>query len=682
MQIELGGLATGDALELAAAVLDDHGIDRAAIKRQELVDLLERLGGHPLSLNLALPHLRDHTLAELTARFEELLPGFTTGAARERNESLAVSLEFSLRRLGDETRAALPDLAVFQGGCMEGQMLIVTEMPPAVWQEIKVELIQAGLMTADETVGLTTRLPDDTRYISHFVHFHPTLAPYLASKLDDERRQKLESRYWSTYYRLANDLYSLNIQHPHEARAIAVRELPNLRRALDLALAAGAAEAAVDFAGRIAKFLDNFGRWRERDALLEQIAGLQLGSTAGLTQAEYLRLSQRGEALWQQGRAAEAEQLFRDLLARLEAGAAYDAAYDHAITLFWLGSCLASHGRPVQAIEWHRRALGEFERLSTSDTSAKGMLGKVYTGLGNNLRKLGRFDEAKKAYEDGLQISKEVGDHRSAAVKLGQLGQLERERGNLAAAKRRHIEALDTFRALGEPQTEAFTLHHLGSVALATQDWDEAERYYRDAVRIYEQIRDLPALAMAFNQLAMVAEGAGRLDEAERWYLRAIELGEQLGDRSGLAKRLNNLANLYLSQGRLDAAERYARRALEIKETLDLSAAPWTTYGILARIAAAQGHAEEAAQWRRKEQDSYAAYAGSAYEIQKYQKLIAAVVRAAQGNAEALVFMDGEYPRCRLAAKSGNVLPMQFSVSSLASAILRRCAWVWTGRIT
>ena len=36
--IALGGLARGDALELAAAVLDDHGVDRAAIRRQELVD--------------------------------------------------------------------------------------------------------------------------------------------------------------------------------------------------------------------------------------------------------------------------------------------------------------------------------------------------------------------------------------------------------------------------------------------------------------------------------------------------------------------------------------------------------------------------------------------------------------------------------------------------------------------
>ncbi len=40
----------------------------------------------------------------------------------------------------------------------------------------------------------------------------------------------------------------MDTQHPHEARAIAVRELPNLQRALDLVLADGANEQAVDFA--------------------------------------------------------------------------------------------------------------------------------------------------------------------------------------------------------------------------------------------------------------------------------------------------------------------------------------------------------------------------------------------------------------------------------------------------
>ncbi|MBE9508204.1 MAG: CHAT domain-containing protein, partial [Chloroflexi bacterium] len=154
VHIGLGGLARDDALALAAAVLDDHGIDRATVGRQELVDLMEYLGGHPLSLYLVLPHLREYTPAELTARFEELLPGFTAGAATERNESLAVSLEFSLRRLGDETRAALPDLAVFQGSAFEDDMLEITQMDPELWQTARAELEQAALVTVESLPGI------------------------------------------------------------------------------------------------------------------------------------------------------------------------------------------------------------------------------------------------------------------------------------------------------------------------------------------------------------------------------------------------------------------------------------------------------------------------------------------------------------------------------------------------
>jgi len=627
--IELGGLATGDALALAAAVLDHHGIDRAAVDRQGLVDLMHRLGGHPLSLTLVLPHLREYSPAELSARFEQLLPGFTAGAARERNESLAVSLEFSLRRLGDETRAALPGLAVFQGGALENHLLAVTGIDPALWQVARAELEEAALVTIESLPGIN--LP--------FLRFHPTLLPYLSLRLPASRRVALEERYWQEYHAAAGFLYQFDDRHPHEARAIALRELPNLRRALDLCITAGQVATAVDFADSIARFLDVFGRWRERDAMMARIAGLQVVSAEGVTKAEYLLLSRQGETLLQQGRAVEAERLFRRLLAKMEAGMAYsgdEAAYDHAMTLFRLGRCLAAQGRPARAIEYHRRALDEFERISESSESAKGMLGKVYTDVGDNLAAVGRFDEAQRAYGSGLEISKEIGDHRSVGVKLGQLGTLALERGDLAGAGRRYAEALETFRALGEPQMEAVAWHQLGRVAQEDRDWDEAERCYREAVRICEQIRDLPNLAASFNQLARVAEGAGRPDDAERWYLRAIELGEELRYYAELGKWLSNLANLYLSQGRLDEAARYAHRAVDIKETLDLSAEPWTTYSILAQIAAAQGRADEAAGWRRKEQESYAAYAGAAHEIRGWIPVIQVVAAACEGDVQAV----------------------------------------------
>jgi tetratricopeptide (TPR) repeat protein len=638
--VALDGLATPDALELAAAVIDDHGIDRARIPRQALVDLMKHLGGHPLSLTLVLPHLREYTPDELTARFEELLPGFTQGEAVARNESLAVSLEFSLRRLGAETRAALPDLAVFQGGCMEYDLLAITEIDEDLWQGARAELEAAALVSAESVPGVNPP----------FLRFHPTLAPYLAPRLDGERRAELEVRYWQRYYAVADYLYRSDTQHPHQARAIAVREMPNLLHALDRAIAAGAAAEAVDFATSIARFLDNFGRWRERDALMARVAGLDVAGEAGLTKAEYLALKEEGKALLGRGLATQARQVFQDLLDRLEMEPAYDVDYDHALTLWWLGRCLAAQGRPAQAIDFHRQALAGFEALSETNEQAKEMLGKVYTDLGDNLTSLGRFDEAQEAYESGLDISRDVGDRRSVGVKLGQLGTLALLRGDLDQARRRHTEALETFRALGEPQSEAVIWHQLGMVAQeaaeqgSAGDWDEAERCYREAVRIREQIRDLPLLATTFNQLAIVAVGAGRPADAERWYLRAQELKDQVAPHDH--STLGNLANLYLSQQRLEEAEQYAHSALQLQERQGVSSEPWKTYAILAQVAEARGRVEEAARWRRKEQESYAAYAGAAHRLPGWApQFISVVAAAVQGNQEAQQNVEGILPQ-------------------------------------
>lgn len=631
--VALQGLAPHDALELAAVVLETNGIDRAQVNRQDLLDLMERLGGHPLSLNLVLPQLQKYTATELSARFEELLPGFKEGAAKERNESLEVSLQFSLQRLGEATRAALPDLAVFQGGAMEFVLLKVTQMSADLWQQAKQELEQAALVTAENLPNVN----------SPFLRFHPTLLPYLATQLPAERRAEVENRYWQEYYGTARSLYELDTQHPHEARAIAVRELPNLPAALQLAMAAGEIEIVAEFADRIERFLDNFGRWRERDAILVQVqqwAKEQMAKTmtgeGKLAEAEYLMLDQQGHVLLQQGKAQEAEQVFQRLLQRLEVGAAYDAAYGQAKTYFWLGCCQAAQGHPAKAIAWHRKALQALEPLSDSNETAKRMLGMAYTELANNLAAVGQFDEAKQAYEKALKIAEKTDDDRQVGVVLGEMGTLAMQRDDLAEAATRHTEALETFRKLGEPQNEAGSWHMLGMIEEKAQNLEEAERCHREAVRIREQIQDLPNLAMSFNQLALVAKGAGRLDDAERWYLRAIELGEQLKYYSKLGKLLSNLADLYLSQGRLAEAEQYAKRALAIDETLDLSAEPWKDYNILAKIAQAKGNAQEAAQWRRKAQESYFAYPGAAYQLPQWAPaFIQTVAAAMQSNTNA-----------------------------------------------
>ncbi len=635
---ELTGLAAFDALALAQSILENEGIN--APPRQDLERLLDFLGGHPLSLHLVVPQLRDYTPQKLIDEFDRLLPNFSHGAGKTKDKSLRVSLEFSLNRLDAATRARLPQLAVFQGGAFEPMIWNVTDFTEEEWARVRPQLARAALIRVENLPGIE----------QPYIHFHPTLAPYLSltpgpSLVRDGGGVGVGVRYPRAYHALATQLVQADQKTPIQARSIVLRELANLRRALVLMLDAGEMDAAVDFATRIAMFLDYFGRWRERDEVMARVGATLVVAQPGgkLTKAEYLLASRQGKTLLSQGRAAEAEQVFRSLLARMDAGAEYETGYERVITLQFLGRCLEAQGKPSAAVEAYRNAFAAAEKLEQTN-DVKRTAAVAHQDLADVLTDLGRYDEARNEYEASLEIKRQLADERGVAVSLGQLGTLALAQGNLKEAHERYLAALTAFHNLGEEQSEAILWHQLGMVAQEAREWGEAERCYKESLKLKERFGDTAGAARTCNQLAIVAVSAGRPADAERWFRRAIELFEQLKMQRELATGANNLADLLLAQGRLDEAESLAQRAREIKETLDVSSEPWTTYSILARIADKRavedpahsaGRAEDVRAWRRKEQASFAAFAGSAQQIAQWQPRIAAVVAAARGNVEA-----------------------------------------------
>lgn len=594
---ELEGLAPSDALELASSILDAYSLPLPP--RNALEKLLDFLKGHPLSLQLTLPQLRHYRAEKLMDQYQTLLPQMQTGEARERNDSLLVSLRFSLDRLGADIAHQLQHLAVFEGGAWEPTLLHITEILESDWQAIKPQLTATALIRAEELHGVT----------APYIHFHPTLTPYLRAE-NENRELPIENRYWQVYYTLAKQLYHADSKTPFQARAIFLRELPNLKHAIRLALRADALDEAIDFADKINRFLDYFGRWRERDELVTWVEDSAQNRAQSpnhrIIQSEYILESGRGERLLQQGRVVDAERIFRALLARLEAEAE-EWSYEITVTLGMLGRCIKAQGRLTQAVELYRRALALSQGLAQTN-NLKRQTTAYHVDLADVLVDTGQYAGAHQEYQDGLKIVQEIGDNRSEGIVLGQLGTLALRQGDLAEARRRYLEALALFQRMGENQGQAIYWHQLGRVAEETRDWDEAERCYKESVTIEEKLGDLSGVAQTYNQLAFIAQNAGRHQEAERWYLRAIELKEKYSMPSDLASSLSNLADLYLSQNRLQEAETYARRALAIKETLDLSSGPWTTYSVLTQIAEKRKRPEEARQWWRKAQEARLAF--------------------------------------------------------------------------
>lgn len=618
---ELTGLAASDALELAASILEAYSLPRPS--RMPLEALLTFLKGHPLSLQLALPQLRDYSAEQLVEQYQSILPQMKKGEAKERNDSLEVSLRFSLDRLGADAINLLSRLWIFEGGAMESVLLAITEIPAETWNALKPQLTSTALIRIEEISGISVP----------FIHFHPTLTPYLKAINDnstaESQKSNIEERYRNIYYRFAHQLYTDDNQHPFEARAIVLRELPNLKRALKLTLAAGALDEAVRLAETISSFLNTFGRLRERDEIMYSFPQISGNSTVDKRKVVLIR--NNAERLRLSGQFLRAENMLSGLLELIETNP--NLRWEYFGVLMDLGRCLYNQGKNKDAEKMYTRGLND-PNLANHDSDQD--LEKGYCmELGDVYRVSGQYEKSETLYSRALSLAEKAKDTRTIAAILGNLGVLAVSEGKLQDARERINRSRELFNQIGEPREEAVDWLYLGNISVALNDVEDAETCYRECLRIYEVLGDNSRVAIVCNNIAINMEHAGYHHEAEKWYMQAIKVDNDMGNQNSVYSTYNNLASLYLSQNRLDEAEVYARRALAIMETLDLSSEPWKLYNNLAQIAEKRGHKDEVREWRRKEQESFAAFAGSDNEIKQWLPVIAAVVAACQGNEEA-----------------------------------------------
>ncbi len=660
--------------------------------RKALINLFDKVKFHPLSIVLLARELKTRRIAEVGPNLERLL---AQTSETDKDKSLIASLNLSLERLDPEARRHLPRLGVFQGGAFEDDLLKITglgqspqqsqiaqvlqllmpllrgeaalpegvevpaeiqqelqqlqelarnnpemleamlaELPQtelaeganeATWQNLRRQLEATGLVQAETLPGVNPP----------FLKFHPTLAPVLWRQLATEEREALLVRHRQAYYQLSGYLYQQDRQNPYAARAIVLRELPNLLFAVRNALDA-ADENAVDFVDSVNKFLDNFGLNKDRAELTRRAEALAEPGSRNW----YLAQGNKGEQLLAAGRYGEAQQVFEAILQVL----GEEPSYDRCLTLSRLGRCLRLQGQAARAAERYREGLQVAARLEPSD-GVKRQTSNLQTDLANGLRDMGDFDGARQAYEASLAIYKEIGDARNEATVQFQLGTLEMLQGNLVEAEQRYREALATFQQFNEPASEAITWNQLGNLYQEVQQWEAAEQAYRQAARLLESQGNLTYAAQTWNQLAIVCKGSGKLEAAEAWYRKAIRGFKDGRDRINESKALSNLAALLKNDpNRLAEARQLAEEALSIDKTLDPAAAEiWKTYELLGIIARQQNDPETAREYRRAARQAKAAYAGTQYELQQFALLISAVVAAANGNTEVRQQIESAY---------------------------------------
>jgi CHAT domain-containing protein len=197
-----------------------------------------------------------------------------------------------------------------------------------------------------------------------------------------------------------------------------------------------------------------------------------------------------------------------------------------------------------------------------SEGAGHGMLANFYDALGEH-------DNALRAAQDALEISKGVRDPGLERHALFQLGMAYGNLGRHDDALEQLEKALALSRRLRNRKDEGATLNGIGLIQTACRRYEEAVTSFAALLALARKQRDWRLEEHALNNLGIVElDGLHRFEDARRHLEHALRIDRAHGDLELAAPTLCNLALVCAELGLTDEARAYFEEAIPIFEEL------------------------------------------------------------------------------------------------------------------
>ena len=187
----------------------------------------------------------------------------------------------------------------------------------------------------------------------------------------------------------------------------------------------------------------------------------------------------------------------------------------------------------------------------------------------------GDYEWCERYSEEGLELSRQVGDELGIAWAQFGLGVAAMSRSDHEAATPHLRESLRSFREVGEDFGVARATICLGMVALMRDDVSRAIDTFGEALTVARRIGDKTGACITLYNLAQVALSHGDHCQAATHFEEGIALSGQVSDRANVAYCLEGLATIAGEQGKAERSARLFGAAEGMREVLG---APVYTY--------------------------------------------------------------------------------------------------------
>ena len=180
----------------------------------------------------------------------------------------------------------------------------------------------------------------------------------------------------------------------------------------------------------------------------------------------------------------------------------------------------------------------------------------------------GDYERCEGYSEEGLEVSRQVGDELGAAWARVGLGLSAMSGSDYEAATSHLQEALRSFRQLDEGYGVAHVTTFLGMAALMRGDEGQATPMFEEGLAVARRIGDRSSTYIALYNLAQAALSRSDHDGAAHLFEEGVTLSEQMRDRANVAYCLEGLAVVANARGEAERSGRLIGAAEGLHEAV------------------------------------------------------------------------------------------------------------------
>jgi predicted ATPase/class 3 adenylate cyclase len=510
-------LARSTAVRLFVDRVQLHKPGFALTEREApaVAELVARLEGIPLALELAAARIRALSIADINARLKDRYKLLTGGSRvlQERQQTLRALVDWSYELLEPNEQIALDRLGVFFGGFDLAAAEAVCGSDPLASEDVLdllASLIEKSLVMLEDR-------DDGARY-----HMLETIREYAREKLAQRDDAAAAAACHCDHYFAMAKSANRGLRGPQQADWLwkVELELDNVRSAIALALAGGVdSSIAVKFAVAMQGFWILRGYSTEGRKVVQAALALPALQDSPVPRAWALYV---GAALAEsQSDHAEARKMLETCL---ELRRSLGNEVDIAATLSTLSMARLQGGDAAGAAAVESEALQIFRRLEDRIGEAIGLL-----HLGQICAYQGDDAGARTHLEQCLAIAREIRHQEIEGECELVLGEVAFEKADDAQASLRFKRSLTVCREAGDKRGEANALRWLARVDLRAGDLASARARLSDALRAFRAFEMREELLGCIEDHAELAQAENKVEIAVGLAATAARSRERLG---------------------------------------------------------------------------------------------------------------------------------------------------------